>query len=95
MIVIRNVFQAKYGKGDELVAQLKEMGNTMPIAPSRILTDLMGPFFTVVLEFEAESLAEWERVMAESFGSEELEQAFARSVPLTESGRREIFAVQA
>lgn len=95
MIVVRNVFQAKYGRADELVALLKEMGDTMPIAPSRILTDLVGPFFTVVLEFEAESLAEWESVMAESFGSEEFEEAFARSVPLTESGRREIYAVQA
>ena len=95
MIVIRNVFQAKFGKADELVALFKEMKDLMPVAQSRILTDVAGPFFTVVMELEVESLSEWEQTLAETFGSEEFEEAFAKTVPLTESGRREIYAIQA
>ena len=51
MIVVRDVFQAKYGKGGELIKLLKEAQTIMPQAfAGRILTDASGQFFTVVTE---------------------------------------------
>ena len=61
----------------------------------RILTDLSGPFFTVVTEAEAPSLADFERVMAEMFSQPEFGQWFARMHSLVESGRREFYNVEA
>lgn len=62
MVVARQVFGAKYGRGDELVvlfqefnARMREAGGTAPRV--RILTDASGPFFTVATEVEVESLA--------------------------------------
>ena len=46
MIVVRSVFQAKYGKGDELVQLIKESKEIWPSERKyRLMTDLSGPFF--------------------------------------------------
>ena len=96
MIVVRNVFYAKYGKGDELVSLFKEYKPTLGAEyRQRILTDASGKFFTVVLEYEVESLAEWEQATRRLFGTKDFESWFARSVPLVESGYREFYNVEA
>ena len=95
MIIVRNVFQAKYGKGDELVALFKEARRTWAgNVGMRLLTDLSGPFFTLVAEFSAASLADWERLQAQDFARPEFAEMFARTLPLTESGRREYYTVE-
>ena len=51
MILVRGVFQAKYGKGDDPVALFKEAHQKWPQGyADRILTDVSGTFFTVVVE---------------------------------------------
>ena len=59
MIVERVVFQAKYGKGDELVTLFKEFAKVAPPASMgrnpRLLTDRSGLFFTIVLEAEGQN----------------------------------------
>ena len=94
MILVRDVFQAKYGKGGELVALLKEFRDKWSPYASRILTDVSGPFFTVVAETELESLAEWERRIPEVFSAPEFAQWFARMEPLVESGQREFYNIE-
>lgn len=95
MILVRNVFQAKYGKGGELVALFKEahqqrLGQSL----DRILTDASGPFFTVVVEATLESLASWEQRQAVDFSLPEFGEWFERMMPLVESGRREFFHIE-
>jgi hypothetical protein len=97
MIVDRSVFQAKSGKADELVALFKEVGDKVTWARNRtwrVLTDRSGPFDTVVLETEWESLGEWEKNFAQMFSDPELRDILARSAPLVESGRREFYNVE-
>ncbi len=62
----------------------------------RVLTDLSGPFDTVVQEFEVESLAEWERRRAQMFSSPEFEQAMdgVEENPFV-SGRAEFYTIEA
>lgn len=95
MILVRDVFQAKYGKGGELVALFKEAREQWPAgyAP-RILTDVSGPFFTVVTETEVEDLAAWEQLMADVFAMADFGDWFTRMEPLIESGRREFFNIE-
>jgi pyruvate dehydrogenase complex dehydrogenase (E1) component len=95
MILVRTVFQAKFGKANELVASLKEAGQQFdePVQ-QRILTDLSGPFDTVVLEIEAESLADWERRRAELFASPQFGALSARMNALIESGRNEYYTIE-
>lgn len=61
----------------------------------RVLTDLSGPFDTVVLEVEAESLADHERARAELFASPAFREGVGRTGPLMASGRNEFFTLEA
>ena len=65
MIVIRNVFRLKFGKAREAVPLLKEGVAIQKRAganfSARILTDLTGPFYTVVLELTAPDLSSFEK----------------------------------
>ena len=95
MIIVRDVFQAKYGKGGELVALFKQARQEWPKQYAlRVLTDASGPFFTVVTETEVANLAEWETRLAEIFADPEFSKWFARMEPLVESGRREFYRVE-
>ena len=98
MVVARQVFRAKYGRGDELVALFKElntrMGEAGGTAPNfRILTDVSGPFFTVVTEVEVESLAVWEGAFSESMARPWMGEWCSRMMPLVESGSREFYTI--
>ena len=98
MVVARQVFRAKYGRGDELVALFKEFNQRMqedggPVPRFRLLTDLSGPFFTVVSEVEVESLAAWEGRFREAMDRPWMGEWFGRMMPLVESGSREFYTV--
>ena len=98
MLVARQVFRAKYGRGDELVAHFKEFNARMRevdgTAPRfRILTDASGPFFTVVTEVEVENFAAWEGSFRDSMARPWMGEWFGRMTPLVESGSREFYTV--
>jgi len=97
MIVIRNAFRLKFGKAREGVALLKEgvaiqkrLGMNFP---ARILTDVTGPFYTVVLELTVPSLAAFETEAPRYMGDKDFQANYQKLVPLVESGSREIFTV--
>lgn len=98
MILVRTVFQAKFGKGGELA---QAMAQSMQQAGSegarwRVLTDLSsGPFDTVVLEGEASSLAEWEQRRAAMFSDPTFGENMARIADLIQSGRAELYTIEA
>ncbi len=100
MIVVRMVFQAKFGKASQVVAGFKRgqeiarevAGNR---ARSRILTDLSGPFDTVIQEIEVESLAEWERLRAKMFTDPRFREMQASGPELIEGGRTEYYTIEA
>ena len=96
MILVRNVFQAKYGRGDELVEVLvegRELLSKYGIGSYRILTDLAGPFFTVIMEQEMESLAAHEQA-TEAYSDPDFGPWFARMTELVDSGSREFFTIE-
>jgi hypothetical protein len=95
MILVRDVFQAKYGKSNEFVDLLKEGRQKFPNTyADRVLTDASGPFYTVVAETEVKSLGDWERRVAEYYASPEFGQWFTRMTALVESGKREFFNIE-
>ena len=99
MIVIRNVFQLKFGKAREAVALMKE-GRAIEKRvmsgleySSRVLTDVTGPFYTLVLEVTVPNLATFESNAPRLFGDKEWPPIIRRSAPLVESGHREVFSI--
>ena len=95
MILVRDVFQAKYGKGGDLVELFKEANRAWRDEYAvRVLTDASGAFFTVVTEQEVESLGAWETRTQGIFSNPDFGKWFQRMVPLVESGRREFYNIE-
>ena len=96
MILVRQTFQAKYGRVDELVALFREFHQRADVPNrerARILTDASGPFFTVVTEYEAESFAAWEASFQRLMAAPEMGAWFGRMMDVTESGSRDFYNI--
>jgi hypothetical protein len=99
MIVVRNVFRLKFGKAKEAVALMKEglaiqnrvMGGQG--YASRVLTDVTGPFYTLVLEITAPNLAGFETNVPKLFGDKEWQAHYQKVSALVDSGYREVFSI--
>jgi hypothetical protein len=97
MIVIRNVFRVKFGKAREAVALVKEGAAIQKRAGAnfspRVLTDLTGPFYTVVLELTVPNLSAFEAEAPRFMADKDFQANYQKLVPLVDSGYREIFTV--
>ena len=97
MILVRNVFQLKFGKAREAKALVKESealhkkyGGGSSV---RFLTDITGQFYTFVMETTYENLAAFEKSSTEVMGANEFGEWYQKFTPLVESGHREIFSI--
>ena len=97
MILVRMTFRAKYGKAGEMVQHFRENQQEFERlinVPTRVLTDLSGPFDTVVLEQTVESLDGYEKMLQQAFSDPDTAQLFAMLQPLIESGSREFYRIE-
>ena len=97
MVVVRNVFQLKFGKAREAVALAKEnvaLASKIGLEPNRmrVLTDVVGRFYTLVLEITFNSMADLEE-QGQLMNSDEWHRWYQKFVPLVESGYREVYQV--
>lgn len=104
MIVVRTIFQAKFGRGGELAAHMAANNSRVQVEMCdevggqrrwRVLTDLSGTFDTVVMEVVVGSLAEWEQARAVLFQLPAFQQSMAKSQELILSGHNETWTVEA
>ncbi len=99
MVVVRNVFQLKFGKAREAVALIKQGVAIQKRAlagvdfSTRLLTDVTGPNYTLVLELTVPNLATFETSAPRLFGDKEWQANYQQIMPLVESGHREIFTI--
>ena len=97
MYVIREVFTAKPGQASKLAKLFKK---SPPVSGARVMTDMVGPYNTVVMEWEVKSLQDWIKEM-ESYKSkkpdpnmdEETMKEMAGYTEMYMEGRREIYQV--
>jgi hypothetical protein len=99
MVVVRIVFQTKWGKAQVAVDEFKRAAEMMRRATGtnthvRIYTDLSGPFHTVVQEIEVESLAKWEQLRAAMFSNPEFQKSELSTGLDFESGRTEFYTLE-
>ena len=96
MMMVRLVFQAKYGKGADLLDLFKEAHRRWSdVYTGRILAERDGAYVTVISETEAASFDEWERRLAHVFAQPDFAIWFLRMTHLVESNRRELYTVEA
>ena len=99
MVVIRNVFRLKFGKAREAVPLFKEglaiqtkVGAGIDFS-TRLLTDVTGPFYTVVLEITVPNMAAFEAAAPRLMGDKDWQANYQKMTPLVESGHREVFTI--
>jgi len=98
MIVVRDIFQLKFGQAGqaiELWKQVMEINRKLGYGgTSRMLTDLVGsPYYTLVLETTYDSMGQMEEALQKVLKNQEWRGIYNKIVPLTEKGRREILNV--
>jgi len=97
MILVRNVFRLKFGKAREAVAVMKDglaiqKRLASGISP-RLLTDLSGDFYTLVLELTVPTLAALETTQGQIMSDKDWQANYQKFVPFVESGYREIYTI--
>lgn len=90
MIVVRTVFIAKPGQASRLAAQFKSAAAAAGIPRHRVLTDVTGDSNRVVLEYEVESVGEFESQMSEYAKGEAMRTALQGYTDLYLTAHREL-----
>lgn len=97
MYVVRDIFKCKPGKAKELAERFKRV---MPLVErddmfrnNRVMVDAVADYWTVVLESDVQSLADFERHMAEFGSRPEVQEVMKGYMDLVDGGHREIFRV--
>jgi hypothetical protein len=97
VIVVRDIFQLKFGKAKEAMDSLKRMiGNMVSLrgyGPDRVLTDLTGQYYTLIMETTYNDLTDYEQAMRNTTSNDDWKKEYHLFADLVESGRREIFNV--
>jgi len=96
MILIRDVFQLKFGKAKEALAIWKEGKEILKKNGhyhDRVPTDLAGNYYTLVLETTSNNFSEFEESMKNTFKDNAYSEWYQKFIPLAESGHREIFNI--
>jgi hypothetical protein len=98
MYIIRDVFKCKPGKAKELVKKFKAaspiMLKTTGMKSTRVMTDAVATYWTVVLEIETENLSGYFDNMGKMSSVPEFGEIMAGYMDLVEGGHREIFKVE-
>ncbi len=93
MIVVRNVFVAKPGSASKLAAQFKDAIAAAGIPRARVLTDMTGDFNTVVLEYDADDLQQFEAMMRRYETDQTFRDKMKGYTELYQTGARQILRV--
>ncbi len=96
MIIVRDVFQLKFGKAKDvksLMEESKKMMSPEKAKSTRVLFDLVGPAYTMVLESGYSGLTDFENSMKDHFNKPEWTEWYKKFIPNIEKSYREIFTV--
>jgi len=96
MIVVRDIFQLHFGRAREAIAlarEGRELAQGTGYHLDRILTDVAGDYYTLVLESHFDDLAAFEQALGRETQAPGWREWYDRLVPLVRQGRREIFRV--
>ncbi len=96
MILVRDIFQIapeNMKDAKELSKQAISIEKRLTNVESRVLTDLVGDFYTLVFETEFRGMGHFEEALQEVFADKEWQASYPRFRKLIRGGRREIFTV--
>lgn len=96
MIVIRDIFNLKFGKAKDaraLLDEAKGIAKKYGFNEQRALTDLTGDSYRLVMESQWNSLADWENAMKKGIGADDWQKWYQKFIPLVDRASREIMNI--
>jgi len=95
MIVVHNEFQVEPSKikATEAAKAAQAVIAKMGHKPARILTDVTGPFYTIMFEAEFESLTAMEQMMTSVMSNKDFQKAYEPLRDSIRTGSRRILKV--
>jgi hypothetical protein len=94
MYVVRDIFTARPGMASKLAKIMKEVGTMQRGPKTRVLTDMVAGYNTVIMETEFKDLAAFEKNMEEYASMPaDVRQKMAGYTDLWTTGKREILRV--
>lgn len=98
MYLIRDIFHTKPGKAKELVAMFKKamphFKQTEGVTQTRIMTDVVSDYWTVVMESEVEDIGRFMSSLRTATASPELREIMKGYMDLVQGGKREIYLLE-
>lgn len=97
MYLVREIMNTKPGKAKEIVATFKKAKPFMEkegIKNMMIMTDIVGDYWTVIMQYEVDDLAGFFSTIRSSTGGKELQEIMKGYMDLVNGGRREIFLIE-
>lgn len=98
MIQIRDTLNVKFGKIDQAVELFSGSHQYTPFKEPEfhlnVLTDISGPMYTLINEFVAPSLGEFEAARDQSYKQAGFKEWFRQFQLFVEGGRREYYTVE-
>jgi hypothetical protein len=98
MLIIREIFTAKPGQAGKLAKLFKKGFGHDPKV--KIMTDMTGPYNTVIVEMQVKNLAEFEKSMEERMSGKpdpnmkpEIAEEMSKYTEMYLTGGREIFRI--
>jgi hypothetical protein len=96
MILVRDIFQVKFGRMKEAKTLWVDALKSFPAhggSRPRLLTDLTGQYYTLVLESTFKDLSDYETFTRTEMSSSGMSTMYPKFVLLVDSGRREMFTI--
>lgn len=97
-VLERMVFNLKYGQAREAIASWKDVMNLIksrPDAPAmRLMTDITGPSYTLVMEMHYRSMMDFGPKMARWISDEASHKAYERFIPLCVNSARTLYRME-
>ncbi len=96
MILVRDVFQIdpeQMKTAKEEMKEHREIAKRLGYQIGRVLTDLTGEYYTLVLESQYKNLAEYEAALKKIFADAGWQKSYAKFRKMIRGGRREMYTV--
>lgn len=93
MYIVRETFTAKPGKASALAALFKQVAERVPGVTTRVMTDFIADFNTVIMDTEVEDLAVFEKTMQEYVSRADVREMLKGYTDMYVTGKREVFRI--
>ena len=98
MIIERNEFRLKFGKAKEAIAIwtniLNEFKNHKESPRMRLMTDLSGPAYTIIVELELKSLIDYGAKNYQWMTNNTAHELYQQFIPLCDSAQRTMYHIE-